>query len=103
MNKEILKDGEPCDHPGCLNHISNSCEGCGRIGGLSMNLEITEKLIESVPQTYGEAIKLYPWLKYIKFESHEYDNRTTIENAIFLLKSADSLICIYGSLSDQDI
>ena len=25
--------GEPCGHPGCLNHISHPCEGCGRIGG----------------------------------------------------------------------
>lgn len=25
------KPGEPCDHPGCCNHITHSCEGCGRI------------------------------------------------------------------------
>ena len=29
-----LKDGEPCDHPGCLSHISHPCEGCGRVGGV---------------------------------------------------------------------
>lgn len=29
----MLKDGEPCDHPGCLSHRSHPCEGCGRIGG----------------------------------------------------------------------
>lgn len=23
----------PCGHPGCYNHISHSCEGCGRIAG----------------------------------------------------------------------
>lgn len=28
-----FKDGEPCNHKGCLNHISHPCEGCGRIGG----------------------------------------------------------------------
>jgi hypothetical protein len=28
-----LVDGEPCDHPGCLSHVSHPCEGCGRIGG----------------------------------------------------------------------
>lgn len=28
-----LKDGEPCSHRGCLNHITHPCEGCGRIGG----------------------------------------------------------------------
>ena len=27
------KDGEPCNHPGCLNHITHPCEGCGRIAG----------------------------------------------------------------------
>lgn len=24
---------DPCDHPGCLNHRSHPCEGCGRIAG----------------------------------------------------------------------
>lgn len=28
-----LKSFEPCKHPGCLNHLSHPCEGCGRIGG----------------------------------------------------------------------
>jgi hypothetical protein len=27
------KDGEPCEHPGCLSHISHPCEGCGRVAG----------------------------------------------------------------------
>jgi len=26
-----LEPGEPCGHPGCANHISHPCEGCGRI------------------------------------------------------------------------
>ena len=30
-----LKDGEPCEHPGCMNHISHPCEGCGRIAGIN--------------------------------------------------------------------
>ena len=29
-----IPDGQPCGHPGCLNHISHPCEGCGRIGGM---------------------------------------------------------------------
>ena len=45
------------------------------------------KLIEVVPQTYGEVIQLYPW---IKCESHEWDNRTTIENAIWLIRHPTS-------------
>ena len=28
-----LPDGVPCDHPGCLSHITHPCEVCGRIGG----------------------------------------------------------------------
>jgi hypothetical protein len=31
-----LEDGKPCGHPGCLNHVSHPCEGCGRIGGREM-------------------------------------------------------------------
>jgi len=33
QNEPTLKDGEPCNHPGCLSHVSHPCEGCGRIGG----------------------------------------------------------------------
>jgi hypothetical protein len=29
----LFADGEPCDHPGCLCHVSHPCEGCGRLGG----------------------------------------------------------------------
>ena len=28
-----MKDGEPCSHPGCLNHVTHPCEGCGRTQG----------------------------------------------------------------------
>lgn len=28
------KNGEPCSHPGCLNHLTHPCEVCGRIGGV---------------------------------------------------------------------
>jgi hypothetical protein len=30
---KYLRDGEPCNHKGCLSHISHPCEGCGRIAG----------------------------------------------------------------------
>ena len=29
----LKKDGDPCDHLGCLAHASHPCEGCGRIAG----------------------------------------------------------------------
>ena len=31
---EGFKKGEPCDHPGCFNHISHPCEGCWSIAGI---------------------------------------------------------------------
>lgn len=30
---KMLRPDEPCDHPGCLSHVSHPCEGCGRIAG----------------------------------------------------------------------
>lgn len=41
-SKKELKDGEPCDHPGCLNHVTHPCEGCGRIAGKNIKKEIEE-------------------------------------------------------------
>ncbi len=43
-----------------------------------------EKLMELVPQTYGEALSLYPFLE--KIPGHEWDNRTTSENAAWLIR-----------------
>ena len=48
-----------------------------------MNLEGLDELMKVVPQTYGEAIKLYPWLEC---EPHEWDNNTTIQNAAYLIR-----------------
>jgi hypothetical protein len=33
------RDGEPCSHKGCLNHVSHPCECCGRFNGVSIELE----------------------------------------------------------------
>lgn len=32
-------NGRPCGHKDCLNHITHPCEGCGRIGGKSVDHE----------------------------------------------------------------
>ena len=29
---ETEKD-KPCNHPGCMHHVTHPCEGCGRIWG----------------------------------------------------------------------
>ncbi len=41
-----------------------------------------------VPQTYREAVLLYPWLVC---ESHEWDNRTTDENIVWLVEAVLAL------------
>ncbi len=33
LRRKELRDGEACDHPGCLSHVTHPCEGCGRIMG----------------------------------------------------------------------
>ena len=48
-----------------------------------MNLEGIKELMEIVPQTYGEAIKRYPWMEC---EPHEWDNCNTIENATYIIR-----------------
>jgi len=30
---DSLPDGVPCDHVGCLSHVSHPCEVCGRTAG----------------------------------------------------------------------
>lgn len=51
-------DGKPCSHPGCLNHVTHPCEGCGRIGGMDMETILIKK-IKSIQEEYAEAIKPY--------------------------------------------
>ena len=47
MGKMVLKDREPCEHPGCLHHISHPCEGCGRVGGRRQD-DILIKALEDI-------------------------------------------------------
>lgn len=44
----LLRDGEPCEHPGCLSHISHPCEGCGRIGGKKQNNTQNTIIVEQI-------------------------------------------------------
>lgn len=48
-----------------------------------MNESQLNSLREVVPQTYGEAVKMYPFVA--DYPSHEWDNRTTLENAKWLI------------------
>jgi hypothetical protein len=61
--KRKLRDGEPCEHSGCLSHISHPCEGCGRIGGRYMTwLDEIEKSIREFDTQHGDIYEL----KHIK-------------------------------------
>jgi len=41
-----------------------------------------------IPKTYGDAVRKYSW---IKCESHEWDNRTALENIEYILIEAQSV------------
>lgn len=60
-----------------------------------MNIKSIEKLLQVVPQEATEALEKYPFIEAFmgKSEAHEWDNRSTIENAVWLLEiiSKDNL------------
>jgi hypothetical protein len=35
-----LKNGQPCGHTGCLNHVTHPCEECGRVAGKYTSIDI---------------------------------------------------------------
>lgn len=47
--RRALRDGEPCDHTGCLNHISHPCDGCGRVGGRRSEAQRIEHELAQLP------------------------------------------------------
>lgn len=61
-NRE-LKDGEPCEHSGCLNHISHPCEKCGRINGKELKIKV--KLDDSILSEVGVYNHLMKWKERI--------------------------------------
>ena len=66
------KGNEPCDHPGCMHHVTHPCEGCGRQWG-QKNYTITEALT-LVRDAALEGRKLEAWCEgenewMIRFES----------------------------------
>ena len=55
-----MRDGEPCSHKGCLNHISHPCEGCGRVGGIEnkkLSWDLTVEFMK-LNYTLEQAIEL---------------------------------------------
>lgn len=53
---KLLKDGEPCDNPNCLNNTNVPCKNCGRINGIRKKLTCEEMLEKNVILAYDE-----PW------------------------------------------
>ena len=53
---EYYKDGEPCNHKGCINHITHPCENCGRKGarGEYMNKLTPEELGKMMYDEYNK-------------------------------------------------
>jgi hypothetical protein len=70
--------GVPCEHPGCLHHITHPCEGCGRIGGHWNNEEDDQSLpkeeleLDSLDYLSYEPIKTPEELRENKEKSTKY-------------------------------
>jgi len=64
-----LRSGEPCRHPGCLSHISHSCECCGRVGGRSLRDLLLHERVDV--RWYGQNDYLGPYV--FEVDLHEGD------------------------------
>lgn len=42
----VFRDGEPCNHVGCMNHVSHPCEGCGRKNAAG-NVILPKRIVDS--------------------------------------------------------
>ena len=38
FEKKNYEEGEPCEHKGCLGHVSHPCENCGRFGSFTIDI-----------------------------------------------------------------
>lgn len=53
-SKIVIHAGAPCEHPGCLSHLSHPCEGCGRVGGKG---DVTDNPFDYLLKEHKEAKK----------------------------------------------
>jgi hypothetical protein len=74
----MLINGQPCSHPGCMNHITHPCEECGRIGRRKIHrfdiMKTNPKL--NIGDTIQEYIFEYLWecrIVDIHTDSHMID------------------------------
>ncbi len=52
-----IKDGVPCEHKGCLNHVRHPCEGCGRKSGRNMT-EFNDKMYQLKINRNGDMVNI---------------------------------------------
>ena len=56
LSDKIYNNGEPCDHAGCLSHVTHPCEGCGRVAGRYLKPEsIPLDLIQTTTVKKGKV------------------------------------------------
>jgi len=58
--KVIYDQGQPCQHPGCLCHLTHPCEGCGRILGAGVVVELpdSKRRVTIVSSTNNKVVKV---------------------------------------------
>ncbi len=76
VQKTELKDGFPCDHPGCANHFSHPCEGCGRINMLTK-------------RNYMTKTEAMDFLKELVKEIDSQDNRCTADPYYYTIQTKE--------------
>ena len=55
--RAVCEPGEPCEHRGCLSHVTHVCEGCGR-GHAGILLDVTDvRLIRVQEITEEDALR----------------------------------------------
>lgn len=60
-----------------------------------MNLDNLDKFLEKVPMHYGDAVQLYPWIKETDCQDYEWCNRTSLENAVWLIEQFELMLKKY--------
>lgn len=61
-----FEDGVPCQHKGCLSHVTHPCEGCGRVAGRGVVNVIRRNLMTEKGYTpyCGGSCRMMPRTKF---------------------------------------
>ncbi len=66
------QDEQPCEHKGCLSHISHPCEGCGRIGGVNVEERLINSILANSGDVFAQAsFKILGWRKQLREKDNE--------------------------------